>query len=251
MNHFSNTLFKYLDVDGGLMMLDHHNLQFTHVSQLNDPFDCHPSLIDYSNASNRAAEVWGKKLVEEVETSQAMNRRDDTWISSLSKNYNSLLMWSYYNGHKGVCIGLNREKTKASLSHITQSIHIGALEMVVQYKEIIEKPDYFHDHLDDLKYQLSTKAMDWAHEQEVRFLLISPWPSVVPNHPAFVDMKGPHAFHVIDRDCFESLYLGLRVDKKKRNEIIEIAQKCNPNIKIYQMTIDPDAFRLKEEILDL
>lgn len=43
-------------------MLHKGNLQFTNASQLNDSFDCHPSLIDYSNASNRAAKVWAKKL---------------------------------------------------------------------------------------------------------------------------------------------------------------------------------------------
>lgn len=245
----SATLYKYLDINGGLAMLEHNNLQFTHVSQLNDPFDCHPSLIDYSNASNIEAKVWGKELVEEVEISHAKKRRNDTWICSLSKNYNSLLMWSYYNGHKGMCIGLNREKTKICLSTITQSIYIGALEMEVQYKEIIEKPDYFRDHLNDLKYQLSTKAKDWAHEQEVRLLLIDPWPAAVPNHPAFVDMQGAHAFQTIDRDCFESLYLGVKIEKEKRNEIIKSAKKCNPNIKIYQMKIDPEAFRLREALI--
>lgn len=36
------TLYKYLDVDGGLAMLEHHNLQFTNATKFNDPFDCHP-----------------------------------------------------------------------------------------------------------------------------------------------------------------------------------------------------------------
>ena len=36
------TLYKYLDVDGGLAMLKHHNLQFTNATMLNDSFDCHP-----------------------------------------------------------------------------------------------------------------------------------------------------------------------------------------------------------------
>ena len=42
-------LYKYLDFTGGLMMLHYSNLQFTNATQLNDPFDCHPSLIDFSN----------------------------------------------------------------------------------------------------------------------------------------------------------------------------------------------------------
>ena len=43
-------LYKYLDAKGGLMMLQGSNLQFTNATCLNDPFDCHPALFDYSNA---------------------------------------------------------------------------------------------------------------------------------------------------------------------------------------------------------
>ena len=38
----------------------------------------------------------------------------------------------------------------------------------------------------------------------------------------------------------------LVVEKK---EVINVARKLNPEIKIYQMTIDPEAFRLKGEII--
>lgn len=41
-----NTLYKYLDADGGLAMLYNNNLMFTNATQLNDPFDCHPALRD-------------------------------------------------------------------------------------------------------------------------------------------------------------------------------------------------------------
>ena len=43
-------LYKYLDVNGGLKMLQKSDLQFTNATRLNDPFDCHPALFDYSNA---------------------------------------------------------------------------------------------------------------------------------------------------------------------------------------------------------
>lgn len=43
-------LYKYLDVNGGLMMLHNSNLQFTNATRLNDPFDCHPALFDFSHA---------------------------------------------------------------------------------------------------------------------------------------------------------------------------------------------------------
>lgn len=42
-------LYKYLDIVGAKCMIGNKNLQFTNASQLNDPFDCHPKLLDYSN----------------------------------------------------------------------------------------------------------------------------------------------------------------------------------------------------------
>ena len=42
-------LYKYLDVNGGLAMLEHHNLQFTNSTKFNDPFDCHPVFEETRN----------------------------------------------------------------------------------------------------------------------------------------------------------------------------------------------------------
>jgi protein phosphatase len=41
-----------------------------------------------------------------------------------------------------------------------------------------------------------------------------------------------------------------KIDDAAKAKIINVARKCNPDIKIYQMTIDPDAFRLKEELIN-
>ena len=35
----TDKLYKYLDFNGGLMMLYYSDLQFTNATQLNDPFD--------------------------------------------------------------------------------------------------------------------------------------------------------------------------------------------------------------------
>lgn len=139
------------------------------------------------------------------------------------------------------------------------------MEMEVQYKDIIEKPDYFHSCQDYFRYQLSTKAKAWKHEQEVRLLLIDPTPAGTLNHPCFapmalpykpkdknevIDWKEVRAYPKIGGECFESLYLGINIDKEEKENIIKMARRRNPEIKIYQMTTDPEAFMLKEEILE-
>ena len=255
-------LYKYLDIDGGLAMLSNSNMQFTNATRLNDPFDCHPSLIDFSNVPDERMRVWGKDLVMKAESGQFEQRRNNTWLCSLSKVNNSLLMWSYYCNHRGICIGLNMESTRKYLSNILCSTFIGAIEMDIQYKEIINRPDYFNKYEDYFRYQLSTKAKEWEHEQEIRLVLMRPTPAIIQNHSSMVSMALPYepkdktkaidckearAYRKIGGECFESVYLGVNIDEEKRNQIIEASKKLNPDIKIYQMRVDADAFRLQPE----
>lgn len=256
-------LYKYLDVTGGLMMLHNSNLQFTNATRLNDPFDCHPALFDYSKAPVNEynwppIDFLVKKGINDME-----NLRNRAWICSLSKLHDSVLMWAYYGNHRGVCIGLNMEKARKYLSRLQCGIHIGAKEMEVQYREVIEKPDYFHNESDYFRYLLSTKAKDWRHEQEVRLLLLDPTPAGTLNHPCYapmglpytpkknevVDWKEVRAYPHLGSECYESLYLGLKIGETEKAKLIKEARTCNPDIKIYQMTIDPEAFRLKEELI--
>ena len=164
-----------------------------------------------------------------------------------------MLMWAYYGNHQGVCVGLDMDKTKPYLDNIQCLVFRGALELEVQYKNIIDKPDYFNDRIDYYRYQYSTKAKEWEHEQEVRLLLIDPSQIFtqmgLPYDPEgeTVDWKEVRAYPKIGGECFDSLYLGIKIDEEKKIEIIKTALTLNPEIKIYQMEIDPKAFRLKEK----
>ena len=40
----SNLLYKYLDVNGAIMMLHYSNLMCANATTFNDPFDCHGSV---------------------------------------------------------------------------------------------------------------------------------------------------------------------------------------------------------------
>ncbi len=252
-----NILYKYLDADGGLKMLEYSNLQFTNANYLNDPFDCHPNLIDFSNVPVERMNVWDKESVILLESDKYKQLRNNAYVCSLSKVHNSLLMWSYYcSNHKGVCIGIDMEKANKYLSAIPCMLLIGSEKMEVKYCDIIKKPDYFHDLEDFYRYQLSTKAKDWQHEQEVRLVLIEPSiffvPMALPREPQkdeVVDWKEVRAYPTIGGECYESLYLGINIDITAREELIRIARKRNPDIKIFQMKVNPEAFMLKEELI--
>ena len=133
--------------------------------------------------------------------------------------------------------------------------YIGVEQLEVQYKNIIEKPDFFHkiDLIDYIRYQLSTKAKVWEHEQEIRSLLTNPNVGEIPSEysksdekdDGSVDYEDVRFYPVIGRECFSELYLGINVEREKQNEILKIARWLNPEMKIYKMIVDPDAFRLK------
>ena len=246
-------LYKYLDAEGGLAMLSNGNIQFTNATKLNDPFDCHPSLIDFSHVPTERARAWGKDVIMDLESNRFEHNRDKTWLCSLSKNYDSLLMWSYYNCHKGICIGIDMEKADKYLSRIWGSIILGYIKFEVQYKDIIEKPDYFKSHEDLWNYQLSTKAKAWEHEQEVRLVIVDPsgrTPYYVPSefkNKEKIDYKEIRFIPKLGGECYDSIYLGVNINDEKRKEIKKAAKNLNPNIKIYQMKADANAFKLQTE----
>ena len=159
-------------------------------------------------------------------------------------------MWSYYNNHKGICIGIDMDKAQPYLDRLWGDIMLGCLKMEVQYRETIEKPDYFQQKEDFFSYQLCTKAKEWEHEQEVRLIWQSPWPFFMKspnntnNNKHITNYNEQRAYSPIGNECFNSVYLGVNIDKNDREDIINAAVKLNPDIKIYQMTINPDAFKL-------
>lgn len=236
-------------------MLEHHNLQFTNATKFNDPFDCHPALFDYSKVPPKPNNWPPSVFVSMMEENHMENLRNSTWISCFSKVYDQLLMWAYYNNHKGVCIGLNKEAV-LKCCHYKFFGLVFPFAKEVTYKDILQKPDYFKDCPSWIDL-LTTKAKAWEHEQEVRLIVKDPaWVHEGTDIPRefyeeeIVDGKEIRHYLLITNDCFESVYLGVNILKRNKTKIIEIAKKLNPNIKIYQMTIDLEAFRLKEKLID-
>lgn len=241
-------LYKYLDAKGGMMMLGNHNLQFTNATQLNDPFDCHPALINFSNVPAAKTKVWPKEVIEELESSRYINYRKDTWLCSLSKVDDAFLMWSYYTNHKGVCIGIDIEKAHEYLKNLSM-IYVDCPEIEVKYRDIIEKPNFFSGFGDFYRYQIETKSKDWQHEQEVRLCIYQPDQGIMRLLPHQVGKKSisweeVRAFPEIGRECFVSIDLGVNMLEEEKEKIIKLARKINPAIEIYQMKVDTNSFKL-------
>jgi hypothetical protein len=242
----NSVLYKYLDIEGAKMMLSNKTLQFTNAMQFNDPFDCDPNLIDFSKVPSERCKTWTSDIIESLAFDQYRRNREDVWVCCLSKVFDSLLMWAYYNNHRGVCIGLNMEKV-AKYFDASLGLIVDKHAHEVQYRDIIEKPDYFQNEEDFFHYQMCTKAKVWEHEQEARMFIFKPFPWIMlpdsNNKSDLIDRKEVRAFPRIGGECFESIYLGVNINEKESG-LIKIAKKLNPDIKVYQMKKNTNAFKL-------
>ena len=62
------------------------------------------------------------------------------------------------------------------------------------------------------------------------------------------DQKEIRTFVRLSAECFESIYLGVKIDKERKEKIVQLAKTLNPDIKVYQMNIDPQSFNVIEKL---
>ena len=235
------TFYKYLgfdsnfDKDSGNLMLSNSNLQFTRASKLNDPFDCDSELLDFTRYEVDYEMQYGEPAnqIELFEQS-----REGYMVCSLSRTYKSLLMWSYYNQHKGICLGLDVEKVLDCLKRDYPKAKDFLTPFDVTYSEEFSKLDYAKHQEDSFRYIIRQKAIDWCHEREVRMIV----------HAALINgdmFYGDDYWRPkIDGDCFTSIYLGAKIEEVYKEMIIDAAQSLNHRIQIFQMQKNPNAFTL-------
>ena len=250
-----------MDITGAKCMIGNSNLQFTNASQLNDPFDCHPRLIDYSNipTPNHQRGIF-EEFWEKKEENDALNKRNSTWLCSLSKVNDSILMWSHYcYNHKGVCVGLDVDKVMDSVPPLFGETYVKPFVLDVQYKDIIERPSAYCHTQDTFCYQWQTKAKEWEYEQEVRLVMPNPcsrYAALTPaqaEHPKKMwDWREIHHYLPLKGECFDSIFFGVNTDLSIKEKLMRYARKeLNPQIKFYQMCVDENAFRLQPKPIDI
>ena len=164
-------------------------------------------------------------------------------------------MWSHYCGnHKGVCIGLDMDEVKNSVPSMFGTIFWKPEELEVHYQDILERPSNIRS---SWYYQWQTKAKDWEYEKEVRLVIKDPWAFYAALTPEQAERKGEmdwrevHHYMPLRGECFESVYFGINIDPKEKEKLINYALTyLNPNLKVYQMAVDENAFRLNPILED-
>ena len=137
------------------------------------------------------------------------------------------------------------------------TIYFEPLVLDVQYQDIIERPNAYNSANDRLSYQWGTKAKDWEYEQEVRLVMPNPSPMYAAFTPQQAeqnkerwDWREIHHYMPLKGECFASIYFGVNIEQIEKEKIIQYVQKkLHPQIKLYQMEVDENAFRLRPAII--
>lgn len=64
-----------------------------------------------------------------------------------------------------------------------------------------------------------------------------------------IDWKEVRAYPTIGTECFVALYLGVNISREDKEEITQLVRKLNPDMRVYQMLVNPNAFKLDFELI--
>ena len=232
-DRFPAILYKYLDASGGLSMAKNEELWFTRPDNLNDPYDCyHVNTLkgDYD------------KFNVDFDVNKALKSKG---VCSLCDSPLKFRMWSYYNKHKGICVGANMNVVKEKLLGYHKDVMKFVTIRKVKYQSSIPRIDLYDlmpkDYLNFNEESfdkaqnaihdfLSTKALWWSDENEYRLLIRE---NEIPptDDPAKVRVE----------NLIDSVYIGCKYDGDI-TAIIDLAKKRKFNV--YKMGIKNDDFGL-------
>lgn len=270
MDHrFEGHYFKYItwneDKEFHKRILSNNEIYFASGEKYDDPFECHiPIRYDnltkeqWFNLAKKHLKIknpeWNRdKLRHEAQSwmrkgdykdPQYLNNFIENQIKykygffgifSLSLNYKNLLMWSLYaDSHRGICIGFNIEKLKIfrerSWYESNHNINIDCLR--VEYPEEFPFLDVTKmDEVESMKSQMAIKSQDWAHQEEIRLIII----------------ESTNRKLIIDEDIISLVILGCQFPSDRKEEIIQILGKRTAKPKLYQAKILKESFGLDFE----
>lgn len=171
-----------------------------------------------------------RKLVTEMPQPLVDGVKHSSLLSSFTERVDSILMWSHYaQDHTGFCL----EYDLKSLG--IDSMTTRMLYPILYRKDLLDVTDFIRRSLDNEKrfnntiglYAAIVKSIEWSYEKE--------WRLVFP----FGVLEQEQAWRV---PVPKAVYLGAKIDKSNKKQIIKIAEK--KNVPVYQASTDKTSFRL-------
>lgn len=253
--------YKYLPIDRTTYLSD-ELIRFTQPGDLNDPFECLPQKPDKKDMKLlviEAAKILSKseeakmidedKFIEIIEkqinnieqgnedslldkffNSAKSNTNEKIGILSLSKNWNSTLMWSHYTqSHKGFCIGFEPSHPFFKDYSIPEEKKSFFTKEVKYSRERVKVPMKFGEK--KLVFEpFITKSSDWEYEEEIRVLAtLDLAVEVIPRETFPLHLfKVPHS-------AIKEIILGANISNVKAKEITAFC--IQKKIKCFQSKI--------------
>ena len=210
-------IFKYVDFQTGMIILQNQKLKFTNPKDFNDPFDCNMDGVVFSlsgsiddSIKRDIAILKGlfdpKYLDNEIlqkgfehSESDKINKCGVTCFSLDGKND---LMWAHYaDKHKGMRL----EFRNASVSSKIKGVRID-IEGFVEYG-VTGIVNYCESKLVGLYRIFLTKAKNWSYEKEYRMLTL----------------KGAGLYE-FDPKWLTKITFGIRADPEQIEKIIRLCK---------------------------
>ncbi len=271
------TLYKYLPPDRQSYLIDSY-LRFSPPGALNDPFELLPaipmSVIEEGLSSMRrklltppsaAAGMTregrrhaersylkeARQKIRELPTPQEMkkqfiekglaNLNSKVGLLSLSRRWNSSLMWSHYTAsHTGFCVGFDRGHyffhDPAKLAQdpfVCAPVEYSTARPTIHFRPLS---------LTDAVSIVLTKAIDWKYEEEERVLArLADAAKTIEAEPF------PVSLFSVPHDAITEIVLGIRVGEGVRRA----AKKLSTDLKVplYQAKISEAGFDVERTII--
>ena len=166
-------------------------------------------------------------------------------IFCLSEKYDNLIMWAHYaQNHEGFVLGINYEDP----FFFQKRSDYDALRTLkkVNYRENRPEITFFNTKMTDselanylIENILLTKSNHWASEDEWRIIFSLKDADKVIDHD-----DGKSYLFKFPPNILTSIYFGVRIKDKLRNDIIQITEELGNPIKMYQAILDPRKYLL-------
>jgi hypothetical protein len=255
-NKFPHIVYKYRNwsEDNHKNILLKNELFFTSPKDFNDPFDCRvPLNLSLLNTDDKINAYLEKKRVHHNEDAiknleyrlrNELPKLQESWeelygegvsnyygVLSLSKRWNSILMWSHYaDHHKGYCVGFWEENLRNSIEVSAGPVFYPPNN---DYPQI--DPLYDEDFAKTTIQQSHTKSNEWGYESEYRLVKIR-----YPESLTEKDRK-----QNIPNSFFAEIIIGLKTPLKTREELKELGKI--KNMRIFQAVKVPFKYEIDRE----
>lgn len=229
------------DNENTLNELEKSYVYFQSPRLLNDPFDCYPSLLKFtedttdlkllfqvlepimsvSDKTRFKREILKNDFLNfQIFISDYLNKFIDRFgIAFFSLSPSNLLMWSHYsNFHKGICLMYDTSKDKNAFRRIRP----------MDYKEVFEQKEFKPlTEGNEFEHVLYTKSDVWRNEYELRVI------------------KEKQGEFKVNRSCLKTIIFGMQTCNEYKDKIFEVSKNKYPELYYYDCEPLQDKFGLR------